>query len=407
MKNKPTLVFVTTLSLANNPRLVKEFETLQYSYTCIVISFQHHDWSTALTQTIIQRNPEVKFIQIDRKTQVFTTLISKLMHKLCIAINPLVKENLSVVAYAHHDKTYQLLYHIKKVFKNTAATRIIAHNLGAFYPAFKLAKQKNIPLQFDVEDYHPGEIPYFNSHNETHNRKVLMKKALYASHHVTYASPLIQQECLNLVQHHPKVIQKSTVINNCFSKEEFEYKNHVTDKVKFVWFSQNISKGRGLEQLLPVLDTYADQIELHLIGNLYPDFDQKYIQTYSSFIEVHQPLPQKELNLKLAEFDIGLALEVKSNDFNRQICLTNKIWAYLQSGLFIFASDTLAQKQFLDMHAHSGLLISEDTKAMHTDIKRLITDIQDIRQQKLNRFTYAQNYAWEIEQDKLKQILAQ
>ena len=69
MNSKPNILFATTSSLAANPRLVKEFEVLKADYNCDVLSFKHHDWTLELTEAIKRRNPEVHFIEIDRKTK--------------------------------------------------------------------------------------------------------------------------------------------------------------------------------------------------------------------------------------------------------------------------------------------------------------------------------------------------
>ena len=48
-----------------------------------------------------------------------------------------------------------------------------------------------------------------------------------------------------------------------------------------------------------------------------------------------------------------MALEVEKT-LNRQICLTNKLFVYLLSGLSIIATDTEAQKSFLETNTHIG-----------------------------------------------------
>lgn len=404
MKIKPNILFITTLSLANNPRLVKEFETLKAEYTCFVVSFQQQDWSRALTDKIIARNQDVHFLQINRKELFISTVFSKLVHKAAIFFNPYFKTSLKVVAYAHNDKSYQLKYFLYKL-KNKNFHRVIAHNLGAFYPAYCYAKNNGVKLQLDVEDYHPGELPYFNKKLETYNRLFIMKKMLSKANHVTYAAPLIQEECFKLVDYHPELVANSTVINNCFSAEEFQFKLQKNEKLKLVWFSQNITAGRGLEELLPILNQFSNQVELHLIGNLYADFNSVYLEEYAHFVHIHAPRPQHELNLMLSEFDIGLALEVHTKDYNRQICLTNKIWSYMQSGLYIFATITKAQEEFMKTHPDIGRLMGDNHVEIRNNLQNLIDSIDEIRLAKQYRFRYAQQFSWEIEQYKLKKIL--
>ncbi|RRO24657.1 hypothetical protein [Flavobacteriaceae bacterium 14752] len=396
------ILLLTTASLAANPRLVKEFECLKEHFKCTVICFSHQDWSAPLSQKIIAANPSVNFVQIDRKNELFSTIWSKVLHKISIRLNPFFKSSLRIAAFASNDKTPQLSKKTMSIVDQQKFTHIIAHNLGAFYPAIKSAKKSKAKLQLDIEDFHPGEMPYFNAQNEPDNRQLIMKKTLKKAEHITYASPMIMEECLSLFENKNSIERKSTVVNNCFSEKEFIYKLNNSDKLKLVWFSQNISLGRGLDQIIPVLRRYSDQIELHLFGNLYGDFAKQFKNELDNFITIHKPLYQTRLNLTLANYDIGLAIESNLSDYNREICLTNKIWAYLQSGLFILASNTKAQTRFLKEHKDSGLSSPMDEESLSENIKYLISNIDDIRKNKETRFEESKKFSWEREQIKLK-----
>ena len=107
--------------------------------------------------------------------------------------------------------------------------------------------------------------------------------------------------------------------------------------MKFVWFSQQIDKGRGLELILPVLDQFRDQIELHLIGNPKKQFEEEFLEE-RKFIFLHNTMPQSELHIILSEYDVGLALE-PGKDLNNKLAISNKIFAYAQAGLHVLATD--------------------------------------------------------------------
>lgn len=72
----------------------------------------------------------------------------------------------------------------------------------------------------------------------------------------------------------------------------------------------------------------------------------------------------------LADYDEGLAIEVESNDYNRQICLTNKIFSYLQSGLYILATNTPAQEQFMTSHHKNGMMTDFTAKDLRIKSKK-------------------------------------
>jgi hypothetical protein len=140
----------------------------------------------------------------------------------------------------------------------------------------------------------------------------------------------------------------------------------------------------------------VSQVELHLIGNARNSIIRPSIwKTVALYLELHGPMPQAELHALLSSFDVGLALENKTQDFNRDICLTNKIWAYFQSGLYILATETQAQRQFLSEKPWAGEIMGKDEKKKR--LSWLIENKEQIRKHSQNRFEKAKSYAWEEE----------
>ena len=110
--------------------------------------------------------------------------------------------------------------------------------------------------------------------------------------------------------------------------------------------------------------------------------------------------------MELCKYDVGLALELNSADFNRQICLTNKIFAYAQAGLFILATDTPAQKHFINENEILGTVAPQTHGGMNIALQDIINNIGHIRSQKKQRFTYAQRLSWDKGKEKLRRIWA-
>ncbi len=274
---------------------------------------------------------------------------------------------------------------------------VIGHNMGALYPAWWYAEQKNIPFAFDVEDYHPGEKIYKDAKNETVRRKILLEKILPDATYSSYASPLIREAISGRL----KSDKVRLLINNCFPQNEFILNTEPTGKVKFIWFSQNISHSRGLELMIEAMKAFGDDLELHLTGNLDPNFHPEMANNLA-FLKIHPPLPPVELNRSLGQYDVGLAIELNRSDYNRQICLTNKIWSYFQAGLYILATDTQAQQLFMKDHPGCGEICFQDVSGIRKSLKKIIQNISEIRKQKTRRFNNAQEYGWEKESIKLK-----
>jgi trans-aconitate methyltransferase len=144
------ILFITTSRPAANFRLVKELECLKAHDPCTVICFKHQDWSAQRSKDIIQANPVLDFIQIDRKKELLKTVWSKLKHKLAIQFNAIFKNSLQIAAYTSKDKSPQLTSKALQVVKKKKVNLVIAHNLGAFYPTVKATKQQSSTLQLDI-----------------------------------------------------------------------------------------------------------------------------------------------------------------------------------------------------------------------------------------------------------------
>lgn len=397
-------LFISSSTLAANPRFVKAFEACKDEHTCTVVCFTHQDWGEELSKAIVNRNSKVNFLFISYHPNFIIKVWAKLLHKTAILLNSLAKNNKRIAAYANSDKTFQLHSELKNKLVNRHFDVMVVHNVAAFYPAIQWAK-KTTKISVDIEDYHPGEESYFNQKNEICNRLLLMKSILQRAWGVSYASPLIMQECLHTFNEIKYLKGKSIVVQNCFPQHEFQYKDSTSEKLKLVWFSQNIASGRGLEQLLAALVEFEHQVELHLIGNLSAAFHQEVLQHYASFIVVHPPKPQLELHQMLAEYDIGLCLE-QGHCLNNKLALSNKIWAYFQSGLFIYATDTPAQQAFIKTHPKHGICIQKKPTALTEGISYILQNKNEIRKSKKTRFDDAKSYSWEKEVLKLKTLFS-
>ncbi len=394
-----SILFITTSSLAANPRLVKEFEALKENNNCVVLSFKHDDWSLELSEAIKKRNPKVEFFEIDRKKDVFQTIASKAIHKIAISLNGIFSEKFKICAFASSDKALQLWFKAKVLQNKIQFSRIIAHNLGAFFSAVNIAEKLNIELQLDIEDYYPGEALYFNEKYEIQNRMEIMKHSFSKADAITYASRGIQLEC----EKHFKVqtdARQITIIN-AFNEEDFiEPDTKPKDKIHCVWFSQHIGPNRGLEQVFEAAKT-LDHVTFHIVGNR----NQAYLDGFDlgDNIRFYKVMKQELLHSFLSKMDIGLALENTEADYNRNICLTNKFLAYSQAGLYIVASNTLGQSQFLkSLDYDAGVIIESSLKETLFKFNQVLLEAP----RKTDRWLKAKSFCWEIEKIKLKELLS-
>ncbi len=396
------ILFLTTANLTTNPRLFKELNFFQDKYDCHFLGFKLGNWSDALDQQHQQGLPSVNFHYISATREPYLPwLKSSVVHVIARKIYPLIKRSIKISAIASDKRAFLIRHYLSK--HKGKYDLVIAHNLGTLYPAWDLARRDNTPFAFDIEDYHPGEKINEDIKNEQSRRVFMLKKLLPDSSYVSYASPLIGQYSIDLIGR--EMIKKHLLINNSFLSKEFICQSKVNGKLKLVWFSQYIDAGRGLEMLLSVLDKYSEQIELHLIGNPRDHFVEKYIKN-RQYINLQGTMAQQDLHDVLSQFDIGLALESIEQDQNRDICLTNKIWAYTQAGLFVIATNTSAQLQFINKNPWVGSIVEQNKKMIDLKVNWLLDNIELIRKERTGRFNKAKDLSWEKEGEKLRKVIA-
>ncbi len=394
------ILFISAFNLTTNPRLRKELLfAISQGHTVDLIGIDLGGWSARIDRQLI---PDIKarkmvFLPVTREN-FLQWMIWSVAEKSARLFWHAAKKNLFTNTLVHSRRSIILWNYLRR-FKPDYDL-VIAHTLPALYPAWRFSTKHKLPFIFDMEDYYPGERC---SAKEQNRRQFLLTRLLPSADFITCASPMICEHTLRLIPDYPA--DRTVVINNSFPSSDFELKHSQQDKVQFVWFSQNIAAGRGLELIVPVVYQLRDRVHLTIIGNLYSDFYHDFLAKYQEALTIKPPMPEPDLNRFLCEFDIGLAMELNTADFNRQICLTNKIFAYSQAGLYVLATDTPAQKDFISQHKILGMVTGQSQDQILAAVKEIINQKQKIRKQKHLRFEYARTHlAWEKETEKLKQI---
>lgn len=396
-----SILFITASNLATNPRCLKEIQlAVKESIEVKVLACKLGGWSQENEKFIQQTlgdKVEIRYADGTR-TDKISWLISSFIEKLCSFLFTNLKyRTLRIISYAFSKRSYLLRRELNKT--HWIPTLVIAHNPGAFYPAYTFAKINNSLFAVDVEDFHPGERqPLIKRELVT----LILEKLLPRADYTSYASPLIHQQCIKKI---PGInAKRAYVANNVFWQCEFSLPEPNTHApLKFVWFSQNIDYQRGLESLLNAFDKLDMSFTLTLIGNVREEFFRNEIQP-RNYITLLDPLPQPELHHLLRSYDIGLAVEDVQADQNRAICLTNKIWSYFQSGLYIMATSTPAQVDFINEFPQHGTLVDNSEEAFFKSFLYLGQNRVHLDKLKLERFSKAKDFSWDVESNKLLKV---
>lgn len=269
------------------------------------------------------------------------------------------------------------------VTKITLADWVIGHNPGALWATLYAGRKLNCKMGFDVEDYHPGEG---NNVHLQRLAKQLMQQVLPEMDYVSFAAPLIMQEVNNDLQGAHK--NWFTVLNY-FPSEEFALpETPLIGPLRLVWFSQNISFGRGLELILPAVKSCKGQVELHLYGNVDEDFKKLHLEGIDN-IFLHGAVSQQQLHRQLVRYDVGLALE-PAKDKNNDLAISNKLLSYLQAGLYVVATNTKGQYCFMNNLPGMGFCFDyerNNSGEILEDVLNNMDSIRNNRKQRLEKFT--------------------
>lgn len=393
-----SILFISTLSLATNPRLTKEMElALSNGYKVNVICFEFKNGSKQYNDELINQFSSVNFILLNAQRSlsikwIFLTF-KTYMYQFLLRFISLPEK---CVAQAFSKRSDMLIKALKNVNK---ADLVIGHNPGAIYVTRTAGKRFNCKTGFDIEDFHPGEGHDLFNKNMTLK---LMKKILPDMNYISFSSLSIMAACTRSISFQNK--QQLLVIRNLFKKNEFNFDaiNLIpyTNKIKLVWFSQHIDYGRGLEQIIPVIEKYKDWVQLDLIGQANEHFKNNFLSQKKSLV-FHDFKTQKQLHSDLQNYDIGLAIE-PGKDINNNLALSNKLLAFFQSGLFIIATKTDGQISFLSEYKDHCSWVEKSLFDFEEILQVCIGKIGQIREQRGERFSRAQSNHWELENKQIQ-----
>ncbi|MBS1527501.1 MAG: hypothetical protein JST19_17775 [Bacteroidetes bacterium] len=397
MKNK-RIVIISSGQPSLNPRMVKEADALtEAGYDVTVLYAYWNDWGTRLDKEMIPTK-KWKAIRIggdpvQKKTAYF---ISRLIHKAARSINRSSGgKRFAELAIARSS------YFLMREAKKYQADLYIGHNSGAL-PATVIAAETNKkPCGFDAEDFHRFEVSDDLDDPDVKLKALIEDRYFPRLNYLIASSPLIAEEYRKLFpEKSPAVILNVFPVDGNVPEPAF----NPHKPLKLFWFSQTIGPNRGLENIVSALQNLPDiPFELHLLGYLQSNFlpAEQNLNIY-----FHEPVSPGEISLLASQFDIGVAAE-NNVPYNRDICLTNKIFTYMQAGLAVVASDTSAQTQLMAMYPGIGSIYKKNNAASladvllqyHQDREKLLTARKasyDLARQTLN---------WDMEKKKFLEVV--
>jgi glycosyltransferase involved in cell wall biosynthesis len=267
--------------------------------------------------------------------------------------------------------------------------------------------QKGFKVAFDFEDWYSHDL--LPEANSTRPIRLLEKSERFALQHAALSYTTSESLSAALAVFAKCNLPK--VLHNVFPLSERDLMDgKFLDRQSFDlpsihWYSQTIGPGRGLEFLVETLSALDKPIQLHLRGNVYGDFKETLTQLFpfnkGHQLHFHKLVPHFELLSRIAEHDIGLAVEEYVPD-SRNLTITNKILQYLLAGIVVVATDTAGQKEVASLSPAVFLFRNKDKSSLIETLNKLLCDLDKLQINKDLALKSAQEvFCWEKQEAQL------
>jgi glycosyltransferase involved in cell wall biosynthesis len=397
-KRVKRILFVTSNSLATNPRLLKEIRSVvTIGHQATVISFSFDNWSKSIDEELVNGlASKVRIIQLsggrENKSAWLTSTVASFLSHLLVKLG---SKNLLVHSICFFKRSWLLSRTLRN--QKDDYDWVIAHNPGAFVPALRFAEKCNSKLGLDIEDFHPGEVA---NPKAAKMMAYIMREMIEKSSVVTAASPLILEQSLKLTESSKP---RHAVINNVFSlQQQPKFLQLRPSPLRLIWFSQTVGLNRGIQDVIHAMNR-VDRMPIHLtvIGHCTSEVREKLerlLTNRTHNIFFLPPVGETELIRICSQHQIGLALET-GEPFNRDICLTNKLFVYLLAGNAVIASQTTAQQIFMNSYPGIGETYPiGNTSLLAERIEQYISSPQNLEAARRQAYNLANTQLnWEVE----------
>lgn len=404
MNDQSPICLITSRHISYNPRLVKEADALhEAGFKVRVVAPSYTSAKAALDRKLMKtRGWSLNVVTSDR-TDIRSTLRwlkASLRQRISQKLYPYIPAVVQDVAYSRY--VSELATHAVA----EPADLYIAHNLQALPAAHRAARRHDALLGFDAEDFHRGEFRADDASLQKALTEEVESLYLPQCDHVTAASEGIAEAYAKRLG-----IKPPTVVLNVFPREERSghtpadelHKEKHEGTISLYWYSQVIGSDRGLQDMLRALPDLDEKIVLTLRGSWASGSEDVFRSLAHELGVAHRlrvlpPAPPEQLVERAAQHDIGLALE-QSHTINRDLCVTNKILAYLLAGIPVIATATTGQRQICETVPAASRLVPVGNADAIASVVRDLT-ATDTRLAEAKAAAYAageERYNWEQE----------
>lgn len=388
--NPKRILIVSGSALSRNPRVLKEAETLaQAGHNVTVLTLRNHAVAEAFDLKIMA-TARFRRIVLDVTPAPGAAQALVFLRRLKAARARWTARHLGWESIETIGPAGELLAMARK----QSADLVIGHTeVGLWVVARLLDEGRNVAADF--EDWHSEDLlPLDRAGRPV---QLLRKVELALLHGATYTTTT--SEVLADALQQAAGGRRPAVVYNSFPLQPNPRNGPPGDPPSFIWFSQTIGPGRGLEEFLKVWNQMSVSSRVTLVG----EDRHGYRDTLRSLVSPERQgllnfadlVPPDTLPSLIARHDVGLALEPLI-PLNKNLTVSNKIFQYVNAGLAVVATPTAGQREVLARNVDAGVFLLTTPAANATALDQLLRDraMLQSRQQAARRLAEAQ-YCWE------------
>jgi hypothetical protein len=386
------IVIITGQHLISNPRVWKEANALDAAgYNVSIFTLWYSQ--KKLNQDFKLINPGIKYNASINLIPTYSNLLFIFITKSIKRIAQIIFKYLRIATI--YQELYLPCFQVKNIICAQGNIYICHQEQGLFLGNILI--KKGYKVAFDFEDLYSED--YLNKYRPV---DLLKNAELFALTNASYVTcPSVSM--LNVLKKTCGYRISIQVIYNSFP---FNYlKKSGVEKIpnSFVWFSQTIGPGRGIEEFVKALKIVDLNLNIFLIGNIsknYQEYLVKELDETRHSVSFMPTMSHTSLIEYLLKFQVGLALELPQS-LSRDLTITNKLLLYLQLGLRTIASKTTGQLELKD-YFHEQIT--------YVDIKDSISFARRIEEEILELppttiYPFNKKFCWDSSKDVLIELV--
>jgi glycosyltransferase involved in cell wall biosynthesis len=396
-----SLLIISSAHLCRNPRVYKEAVTLgQAGYAVTVLTVSNHAPSEALDRQLLAGAP-FRRVVIDhlarRGPAAARAWCDRAVTRLARAAVP----RLHIETPAALGPARRLLAAARRL----PADLTIVHCEAPAWVGLRLLDDGR-RVAADFEDWYSEDLlPADRRHRPLKLLRAVEHGLLHRAHYVSNTS-----HAMAAALHARYGGTAPAVIRNVFPLPPPPPPRPPDRPPIFVWLSQTVGPGRGLEAFLDAWVNLPQSSEVRLLGQVSPEYRAALLARLPAqrqrALRFDPPLPPPALPAYLAQADVGLALE-PSEPPSRDLTTTNKIFYYLGAGLAVLATPTAGQREVFAAAPAIGWLNDLSNRAAGAALlARICADRDGLRRAQAQARAAAEiAFRWEIEAPRLLELV--